>query len=130
MDNATAVISSDLCGTIIGYVDKVVHLGDILSQVHPYAKLAWETLTVVHNVLEGQENRDDRMRALSSAIIDMLDFAHATDAISKIQTLQDTVSSMMEQIQECTLYIQVYREKGFFKRAIRDTSSTIASIHS
>jgi hypothetical protein len=33
MDNINAVTSSDLCGTILGYVDKVVQFGDVVSQV-------------------------------------------------------------------------------------------------
>ena len=33
IDNVTAVTSSDLCGTLLGYVDKVVQLGDIVSKV-------------------------------------------------------------------------------------------------
>ena len=33
VDNVTAVISSDLCVTILGYVDKVIQLGDMISQV-------------------------------------------------------------------------------------------------
>jgi hypothetical protein len=33
IENVATVSSSDLCGTILGYVDKIVQLGDILSQV-------------------------------------------------------------------------------------------------
>jgi hypothetical protein len=33
VDGITALTSSDLCGTILGYVDKVVQLGNIVSQV-------------------------------------------------------------------------------------------------
>jgi hypothetical protein len=33
LDTVITVTSSDLCGTILGYVDKVVRLGDIVSQV-------------------------------------------------------------------------------------------------
>jgi len=73
IDNVTAVTSSDLCGTLLGYVDKVVQLGDVVSKVtlsyalrtsfyslitarlhfkvHPYAQLAWDVLTAVHKVL-------------------------------------------------------------------------------
>jgi hypothetical protein len=69
IDNVTAATSSDLCSTLLGYVDKVVQLGDVVSKVtlsyvlytgfylrlnskvHPHAKLAWDVLTVVHKVL-------------------------------------------------------------------------------
>jgi hypothetical protein len=33
IENIATVSSSDLCGSILGYVDKIVQLGDILSQV-------------------------------------------------------------------------------------------------
>ena len=33
IDNVTTVTSSDLCGTLLGYVDKVVQLGDVVSKV-------------------------------------------------------------------------------------------------
>jgi len=68
IDNVTAATSSDLCSTLLGYVNKVVELGDVVSKVtlscvlytgfylrlnskvHPYAKVAWDVLTVVHKV--------------------------------------------------------------------------------
>ena len=33
IENVATVSSSDLCGSILGYVDKIVQLGDVLSQV-------------------------------------------------------------------------------------------------
>ena len=68
IDVVTSVTSSGLCSTIIGYVDNLVQVGDVISkvflsltvpsrsydemdiQVHPYATLAWQALTVVHKV--------------------------------------------------------------------------------
>jgi hypothetical protein len=60
-------ISSDNLGTVMGYIEKFVQIGDAISevgfyiasesyfhikqsQVHPYAKLAWKVLTVVQKV--------------------------------------------------------------------------------
>jgi len=129
MDGITTVSSSDLCGTILGYVDKVVRLGDIISQVHPYAKLAWEALTVVHKVLKCQQDRDDRVRDLLSTIVDMLGFMEDVNAISKIQRIQDTVSCMMRQICECALFVHKYGERGLFGRVARDAVSTKTDDH-
>jgi hypothetical protein len=36
LDDITAVTSSDVCNTVLGHVDKVMQIGDVLSQVIPH----------------------------------------------------------------------------------------------
>ena len=36
LDDITAVTSSDVCNTVLGHVDKVMQIGDVISQVNPY----------------------------------------------------------------------------------------------
>jgi len=45
-------------------------------------------------------------------IVDVLGFVEEVDALLKIRKLEDTISSMMEKIFECALFIQTYGEKG------------------
>jgi hypothetical protein len=53
MDRITTVTSSDLCGTILGYVDRVVKLGDIVSQVlltHALSLMALQLYTIFRSI--------------------------------------------------------------------------------
>ena len=69
---------------------------------------------VAFQILKDQQDRDDKIRALLSTMVDMLGFVDAVDACSNIQKLQDTVSSMMDQIRECAVFIQQYCGIGLF----------------
>ena len=76
-----------------------------LSFVSIGADFAWQ-------ILKSQQDRDDNIRILLMTIADLLGFMDAVDVLPKIQKLQDTVSSIMEQIQECALFIEQYCENG------------------
>jgi hypothetical protein len=59
-----------------------------------------------------QKNEDDDIRELLLTMRDVLEFVEEVDALPKIRNLQSTVSSMMKQIYECSLFIQEYSKRG------------------
>ncbi|KIM78135.1 hypothetical protein PILCRDRAFT_824851 [Piloderma croceum F 1598] len=120
MDTVIAVKSSDMCGIILQYLDKLVSFGDSISQVHPYAKLAWDVLTIAHKAFKALQDRDDRIKTLLSTAIDMLGFLDEIKPLPKIRILQDTVSAMMKQIYECAVFVHTYGERSLIVRVIHD----------
>ncbi|KAH7919375.1 YVTN repeat-like/Quino protein amine dehydrogenase [Leucogyrophana mollusca] len=108
---------------VYGYVEKLVNIGGVLAEVHPWAALAWSVLSVIPKAIGAQMDRDQKVQQLWSTAADMLSFLK--DAESVIEGCQvPIVSKMMQQIYECALFVREYCGKGFAKRALRDSMRT------
>jgi hypothetical protein len=55
---------------------------------------------------------NDNIRKHLLTMREVLEFVEEVDALPKIRNLQSTVSSMMKQIYECSLFIQEYTKLG------------------
>jgi hypothetical protein len=67
-------------------------------------------------VLKAQETRDNDVRGLSQAMADMFAFMDDIQNLEKIKPLQDTVTAMMVQVQECAKFISEYVGHGFLSK--------------
>ncbi|KDQ51490.1 hypothetical protein JAAARDRAFT_41132 [Jaapia argillacea MUCL 33604] len=54
IDHVDGITGNDLLQTVGGYLETVVRIGDVISKVHPYAKLAWQVLTSGYKVIYPQ----------------------------------------------------------------------------
>jgi hypothetical protein len=59
-----------------------------------------------------EQKTDDDIRKLLLTMREILEFVQDVDALPKMRNLQSTVSSMMKQIYECSLFIQEYTKLG------------------
>jgi hypothetical protein len=59
-----------------------------------------------------EKNMDDDIRKLLLTMREVLDFVKEVDVLPKIRNLQSTVSSMMKQVYESSLFIQEYTKLG------------------
>jgi hypothetical protein len=64
-------------------------------------------------VLKAQEVRNEDVRSLSEAMVDMLAFMDDIQNLEKIKPLQNTVTAMMIQVEECANFIAQYVGHGF-----------------
>ena len=53
------------------------------------------------------------MRKLWGVVLDTLDFMKHAEPLKKIEGLENTVQSLMNQIYECTLFLRGYGDRGF-----------------
>ncbi|KDQ60043.1 hypothetical protein JAAARDRAFT_110813, partial [Jaapia argillacea MUCL 33604] len=91
------------------YLEKVVKIGDVISEVHPYAKLAWHVLTSGYKVLKAQADRDQQVKELWQKVADALDFLKQVDPVAKTQVfVTSMLLAMMKQVYECCLFLQNY----------------------
>ncbi|KAH7920290.1 hypothetical protein BV22DRAFT_1074193 [Leucogyrophana mollusca] len=108
---------------VSGYVEKLVNIGGVLAEVHPWAALAWSVLSVIPKTIGAQMNRDQKVQQLWSTMADMLSFLNDAEPVIE-QCQVRIVSKMMQQLYECALFVREYCGKGFAKRALRDSMST------
>ncbi|KAH7919378.1 hypothetical protein BV22DRAFT_864233 [Leucogyrophana mollusca] len=121
--NATeGVTGSPGFALVFGYVEKLVNIGGILAEVHPWAALAWSVLSVIPKTIGAQMDREQKVQQLWSTTADMLSFLRDAEPVIE-QCQVRIVSEMMQQIYECALFVREYCGKGFAKRALRDSIS-------
>jgi hypothetical protein len=69
-----------------------------------------------------EQKMDDDTRKLLLTMREVLEFVEEVDALPKIRNLQSTVSSMMKQIYECSLFIQEYAKLGLARTCSQPSS--------
>ncbi|TFY79027.1 hypothetical protein EWM64_g4985 [Hericium alpestre] len=143
--NAPAIPSNsgdaiDAVGDIISEIlQTVLHLGDSLADVHPYARVTWTVLsggykvqsTPVYNftpltkwvqILKAQVDRDNRIRALwetARDVVALLDRKNSEDLQGEY--LNRIITNVIKQIYECCQFLRKYGEQGFLGRTLHAT---------
>ncbi|KAJ6545575.1 hypothetical protein B0H19DRAFT_1168004 [Mycena capillaripes] len=122
MTSAEALVSG--LKEVMHKLDRIVQIGDQLSQIHPYANAAWKILTFVYEVVKKQQETDDKALQLVQAMVEVYSFVEDVDFLSsKIKPLENVVQEIIRQTVECAIFIREYVARGFSGRLQRDTLS-------
>ncbi|KAJ6485356.1 WD40 repeat-like protein [Mycena vitilis] len=114
---------------IIAKLDVIVHLGDEVAQIHPYANMAWKILTSVYKAIKREQATEEKLHKLVDTMVAVYSFAEETDVLAqKLKNLEDKVLAIVKQTVECALFIREYSGHGFTARAIRNTGKNIDNI--
>lgn len=102
-------------------------------QIHPYAKMAWTTISSAHKVhhqgismphifdvrvkvLLAQKNRDESISRLVSSMNDAYTFVHEADPLKKVESHKRIIILIVQQTTECGYLIRDYsKNKSFCK---------------
>ncbi|KAI0261969.1 hypothetical protein BC834DRAFT_1034652 [Gloeopeniophorella convolvens] len=116
--------AGDFCttwGVVIDKISGVVGVLDKVSELHPYAKMAWSILSFIPKAFLEQIERDDKVRKLLQAIHD------AFDLLDNAKFLKNTVPNskqtqvllaMMRHICDCAYFIQTYARNERFRERL------------
>ncbi|KAJ6555293.1 hypothetical protein B0H10DRAFT_1847963 [Mycena sp. CBHHK59/15] len=111
LDNGT--LSSGL-EAVTTKLNIIIRLGDGLTQLHPYANVAWKVLTSVYQAVIKQQETDDKLLKLIQTMVEVYSFVEDTESVSqKIKRLEETVLAIVKQTAECAIFIQEYMGSGF-----------------
>ncbi|KAI0258821.1 hypothetical protein BC834DRAFT_962945, partial [Gloeopeniophorella convolvens] len=108
-------------GVVIDKISGVVDVLDKVSELHPYAKMAWSILSFIPKTFLVQIERDDNVRKLLQAIHD------AFDLLDNAKFLKNTVPNskqtqvlltMMRHICDCAYLIQTYARNERFRERL------------
>ncbi|KAJ7190648.1 WD40-repeat-containing domain protein, partial [Mycena pura] len=105
---------------VIAKLELIVHIGDQIATVHPYANMAWKILTAV---AKKQHGLDEKLCKLVQMMADVYSFVDDIDFLDKIKSLEDKTVAIVKQTVECALFVQEYTSTGFCSRSVRNTWS-------
>ncbi|KAJ7584026.1 hypothetical protein C8J56DRAFT_952444 [Mycena floridula] len=122
VDTVTSSATSTALPAVIGCVEKAIKLGDVLAEVHPYAKVAWLVLMSIPKTLIHQLDRDRKIQELWATAADMLSFLQEAQPVIE-KSMLPTISAMMKQIYDCAIFVREYSGKGFLGRTLAYSTS-------
>ncbi|KAJ7469210.1 hypothetical protein FB451DRAFT_1560182 [Mycena latifolia] len=112
---------ASVLGTLIARVDIIVQMGAEIAKIHPYSNAAWKVLTLVYEAVKKQDEKDEKVIQLVQAMSDAYSFVEDMDSLpGKIKRLEDTISALVKQTEECALFIREYTGHGFCGRLLTE----------
>ncbi|KAF8597312.1 hypothetical protein BDV93DRAFT_372673, partial [Ceratobasidium sp. AG-I] len=90
----------------------IFDFGQAVSELHPAAKIAFGICTIAWNTLEKQEECDESVEKLVVGLAAMLPFVDQVDKAAKSPQLRRTVMSMMNLIEDASIFVVEYKSDG------------------
>ncbi|KDQ09846.1 hypothetical protein BOTBODRAFT_36671, partial [Botryobasidium botryosum FD-172 SS1] len=113
---------------VLNSLDAFVKIVDDVSEIYPYAKVAWTILSVVYKVAKAQQERDDAMSELLETMSTTLAFTRqADDARSMVTTHRDFALALAIKAKECAFFIREYaKTTGFLRRPAKSLFADVS----
>ncbi|KAH7923669.1 WD40 repeat-like protein [Leucogyrophana mollusca] len=93
---------------------------DGISEIHPYAKMAWSVLSAAYQIAVTQGNRDQNVLGLVEIMSDAYTFVHDADPLKKIESHSQVICMLSQQTIECAYFIRDYaKKKSFWMRTVK-----------
>ncbi|KAN0084526.1 hypothetical protein V8E55_008030 [Tylopilus felleus] len=90
-----------------------------LTEIHPYASLAWSVISAANKVLIKQKNRDDWIVRLSGTMSDAFSFVDDIKFMKEISKHAKTMTQLLQQVTECGYFIAQYAKDSFLTRTAK-----------
>ncbi|KZT40353.1 WD40 repeat-like protein [Sistotremastrum suecicum HHB10207 ss-3] len=120
LQSVAATVMDDVM-PFLDRIDKFVKLVDNLSEVHPYAKIAWSVMSAGYKVLQAQQQRDAALSRLVDVIDDTYAFIIESQDLSKVPSQRKIAEELAKQTTECAYFILHYVEdKEFLTRTFHN----------
>lgn len=106
---------------LLDKIGLLITMGDAISGIDPYAKMAWSILSPALKAVEEQKERDERILGLLDTINNSYDFVDTTKPL-RTEDLgsarKEIIKKMLQQTYDCAWFIRDYTSRGFFGRAV------------
>ncbi|KAN0107633.1 hypothetical protein V8E52_009952, partial [Russula decolorans] len=109
-------------------IERYTKIVDKISEVHPYAKMAWTVLSAAHKIILAQNDRDDNINRLVGTMNDTYAFIHEVEPLKKVESHKRIVTLLTQQTTECGYFIRDYaKTKSFLERTGKHLVSDVDS---
>ncbi|KAF7987068.1 hypothetical protein HWV62_219 [Athelia sp. TMB] len=128
----SAVVAQPIAD-VLNKISLFMRIADDAAKVHPYAKLAWDVISVAHKIIVAQIAIDQSIAGLADTMRNVYSFVDAIEAVpKKIELLEDIIQRIFNQTAQCGMFIQEYTGHGFGGRVLREAmgASTPAKVAS
>ncbi|KZT54162.1 WD40 repeat-like protein [Calocera cornea HHB12733] len=119
---------------LLDKLDAFTQMMDVVSEVHPYAKMAWTVLSAAYKVVRAQQDRDDKLLSLVEKMKDVYEFRAQALELQRIRQdpgkdkrREEALCRLASQTVECGHFIASYaKDAGFFRRLLNQTVSNVS----
>ncbi|VDB96269.1 unnamed protein product [Peniophora sp. CBMAI 1063] len=112
--------------TLLDKIDDVADAVEALSQIHPYAQIAWSVIGAGYKLAKNQQDRDDKLASLIETMQNTYAAVSATKSLSRMRPEQEAaLISLMKQTTECGYFVIEYMRKTFVTRAVHGFLSNV-----
>ncbi|KAI0258845.1 hypothetical protein BC834DRAFT_1020440, partial [Gloeopeniophorella convolvens] len=112
----------DTWGSVLKNVKWVVDAVDKITEIHPWAKMAWSVLSVIPKTFLAQVERDKGVKSLLVAIRDAFDLAESANTMQlrKLETKQTAIlKEMLHHVCDCGDFVRAYAGDERFRTRLR-----------
>ncbi|KZP15673.1 hypothetical protein FIBSPDRAFT_895527, partial [Athelia psychrophila] len=116
---------------VLGKLENFMRIAGAVSEIHPYAKGAWDVLSAAYKIIVAQVAIDQSVAGLFQTMQDVYGFVDAMDAVtSRTEHVEKIIKQILIQTGECGRLIQEYSGHGFGGRLLRENmgASTPAKV--
>ncbi|KZP11393.1 hypothetical protein FIBSPDRAFT_1050831 [Athelia psychrophila] len=116
---------------VLGKLENIMRIAGAVSEIHPYAKGAWDVLSAAYKIIVAQVAIDQSVADLFQTMQDVYGFVDAMDAVtSRTEHVEKIIKQILIQTGECGRLIQEYSGHGFGGRLLRENmgASTPAKV--
>ncbi|KAL5485795.1 hypothetical protein ACEPAI_6837 [Sanghuangporus weigelae] len=115
--------AAEVAKTVIDVVDAVIGIVDNVVQIHPVANASWQAATALYRAVSHQLKTE-------SDLVDLVDKNQKTcEFCTKAENLEDRtellkpiIKSLLEEIIQCSRFVQKYSGRNLFFRTIQVTA--------
>ncbi|KZT40292.1 hypothetical protein SISSUDRAFT_1018996 [Sistotremastrum suecicum HHB10207 ss-3] len=100
-------------------LEKFVKLVDNISEVHPYAKIAWSVISAGYKIFQAQKQRDGALIHLIDVMDDTYAFVIESEELFQVESQRKVLEKLAIQTTECGHFIVDYaKNKSFGGRTL------------
>ncbi|KAF7987071.1 hypothetical protein HWV62_225 [Athelia sp. TMB] len=106
---------------VLNKISLFMQIADDAAKVHPYAKLAWDVISVAHKIIMAQIAIDQSIADLANTMRTVYSFVDAIEAVpTKIDLLEGVIQQIFNQTVECGMFVREYAGHGFGGRVLKE----------
>ncbi|KAJ7635140.1 hypothetical protein FB45DRAFT_790699 [Roridomyces roridus] len=110
-------------------INIVVKIADDVTEIHPYAKVAYSVMVAAYKVIAAQIERDQSVQSLALTMYDVYEFICEAEPLKQIESHKRIIAQLMQQTTDCGYFITDYFQDWFGTRLAKHTiSGTDAAI--
>ncbi|KZT31837.1 hypothetical protein SISSUDRAFT_1067423 [Sistotremastrum suecicum HHB10207 ss-3] len=99
---------------VLDKLDRFVKLVDKISEVHPYAKIAWSVISAAYKIFQAQKQRDDAIAHLIDLMDDTYAFVLESKELFQVESQRKLLENLANQTTECGHFIVDYAKNKTF----------------
>ncbi|KIM89362.1 hypothetical protein PILCRDRAFT_2588 [Piloderma croceum F 1598] len=122
LNNAGSV--TVIWGPFLQKVERLMGIVDDISEIHPYAKIAWTVLSAAYKIVIAQKKLDEVIDHLVEVMNDIYSFVQEAHALRDIESHKWIVALITQQTTDCAYFIRDYTiNKSFWSRTVKNFTS-------